>query len=31
MIAAPRMVPSAMRKVILRKGSPGLSQPIETK
>ena len=29
--AAPMMVPSAIRNVILRNGSPGSSQPIETK
>ncbi len=30
-IAAPMIMPSAIRNVILRNGSPGCSQPIETK
>ncbi len=31
MIAAPMIIPSAIRNVILRNGSPGLSQPMDTK
>src|SRR5437868_3450211 len=31
MMAAPMMVPSAIRNMILRNGSPGASQPIEMK